>query len=142
MPVGPRTAPRSLPAAVTHCKQPALDTCDQPSPVGSFSVVGSKACKPMWMSNGVAVNERMVVPPASVFADVGAGAGVAVGGVMAHAAAVDVAARHHLGGPVGQQQAVELAGVAVDAVALAELALRQAPAPLVAEERVGLLQVH
>ena len=46
-----------------------------------------------------------------------------------------MAARHHLGDAVGQESAVELAGVAVDAVALAELALRQAPAPLVAEPR-------
>src|SRR5262249_514180 len=85
---------------------------------------------------------RRVPALAAVLGNVGPGAAVAVGRVVADAAAVDVAARHHLADAVGQQQAVELAGVAVDAIALAELALRQAPAPLVAEERINLLQVH
>ena len=61
MPVGPRLSPRSLPAAVTHCWQPALETLAKPWPSGSSSVVGSNACKPMWMSNGVAMKERSVV---------------------------------------------------------------------------------
>ena len=50
---------------------------------------------------------------------------------------------HHPRGPVRQDDAVELAGViAVDPVALPEVALEKAPAPLVAEPRVHLLQVH
>ena len=36
-------------------------------------------------------------------------------------------------GPIGKEQTIELAGVAVDAVAFAELALRQAPADIGAQ---------
>src|SRR5262249_52084837 len=85
---------------------------------------------------------RRVAALAAVLGHGRPGAAVAVGRVVADGAGVDVRARHHLAGAVGQQQAVELAGVAVDAVALAPLALRQAPAPLVAQPRVHLLQVQ
>ena len=46
-------SPRSLPAAVTNCWAPALETRARPSPCGLVKFVGSHACRPEWMSNGV-----------------------------------------------------------------------------------------
>ena len=94
------------------------------------------------LHQAAAEHVRRVAAGAAVLGDGHAGAGVAVGHVVAGAARVDVAAVHHLGDAVGQEDAVELAGVAVNAVALAEVALRQAPAPLVAEPGIHLLKVH
>ena len=71
-----------------------------------------------------------------------AGPGVPVGDVVAGAAGAGVAAVHHPGDAVGQQRTIELACLAVDAVALAEIALEHASAPLVAEPGIDLLQVH
>src|SRR5437762_8882034 len=61
MPVGPRMAARSLPAADTNCCAPAFDTNASASPFGHERVVGSQACKPEWMSNGVVEKDRNVV---------------------------------------------------------------------------------
>ncbi len=44
-----------------NCCIPAFDTSDNAVPRGQVCVVGSHACMPAWMSNGVAVNARSVV---------------------------------------------------------------------------------
>ncbi len=94
------------------------------------------------LDQAAAEHVRGVATGAAVLGHGHAGAAVAIGDVMTGGAGVDVAAVHHLGDAVGQQDAVDLAGIAVDAVALAEIALRQAFSPHVAEPGVHLLEVH
>ena len=83
-----------------------------------------------------------VTPRTAVLGDGHAGAAVAVRDVVAGAAGAGMAPIHHLAEAVGQGQAVEFPGLAVDAVALAKVALEHAAAPLITEPGIDLLQVH
>jgi hypothetical protein len=94
------------------------------------------------LDQAAAEHVRRVASGSAVLGHGHAGASVAIRDVMARAARVGVRAVHHLGGAVGQQHAFDLAVVAVDAVALAEVTLRESPAPGVAEPGIDLLQVH
>src|SRR5207248_4869816 len=69
---------------------------------------------------------RGIAAAAAVLGDGHAGAAVAVGDIMTGTARTGVAAVHHLADAVGQGDAVELAGIAVHAVALAEVTLGHA----------------
>ena len=98
--------------------------------------------QPDHLEQAAAVDVRGVAARAAVLGHGDAGAGVAIRIVVAGGAGVGVAAVHHLGGRVGEQHALDLAGVAVDAIAVAEVALRQAFAPHVAQPGIDLLQIH
>jgi hypothetical protein len=79
---------------------------------------------------------------AAVFGNGCASAAVAIGRVVADGAGVDVAAGHHFGCAIGKDDTVDFAGVAIDAVHLAEFALGEVPAPLIAEPGIDFLEVH
>src|SRR5438552_7999569 len=76
---------------------------------------------------------RRVAARAAVLGDGHAGAAVTVRDVVAGAAGTGMAPIHHLAEAVRQGEAVEFAGLAVDAVALAKVSLEHAAAPLITE---------
>ncbi len=94
------------------------------------------------LDKAAAEHVRGIAAGAAVLGHGHAGPAVAIGNVMAGAARVGVRAVHHLGGAVGQHDALDLADIAVDAVALAEVALGEVLAPEIAEPGIDLLEVH
>src|SRR5262249_1712653 len=94
------------------------------------------------LHEAAAVEVGRVASRAAVFGNRGPGPGVPVGDVVAQAAGIGVPPAPPFADPVGQDDGVGLAGAAVNAVALAEVALGEAAAPFVAEPRIDLLQVH
>ena len=85
---------------------------------------------------------RGVSARTTILGDSHARAAVAIGDIVASAAGTRMAAIHHLAYAIGKCDAVQFTGLAVDAVAFAEVALRQAAPPLIAEPGIDLLQIH